>query len=218
MNENLEVTEYFQTPIYVVELPEWVASLNKEANVFIEKSKKDSKSFIKQRNKVFGKDLKDFGISYNSSSLINELKFKKFKSYIENRSIEILDHMGYCLKNHGLKWTELWVQEFSKTGGGNHEGHVHQNNHISGFYFLKCSEKTSYPIFYDPRQGKNILQLPIKKETELNIATEMVNYKIKPGTLIIFPSYLPHQFVIDHGIDPFRFIHFNMQAISKDVL
>ena len=98
------------------------------------------------------------------------------------------------------------------------KNNIHFNSHLSGFYFLKCSEKTSYPIFYDPRQGKNILQLPIKKETELNIATEMVNYKIKPGTLIIFPSYLPHQFVIDHGIDPFRFIHFNMQAISKDVL
>jgi hypothetical protein len=95
MNENLEVTEYFGTPIYVVELPEWVSSLNKETNTFIEKSKKDSKRFIKQRNKQFGKDLKDFGISYNSSSLINEFNFKKFKSYIENRSMEILDHMGY---------------------------------------------------------------------------------------------------------------------------
>jgi uncharacterized protein (TIGR02466 family) len=217
MNENLEVTEYFGTPIYVVELPEWVSSLNKETNTFIEKSKKDSKRFIKQRNKQFGKDLKDFGISYNSSSLINEFNFKKFKSYIENRSMEILDHMGYYLKNHNLKWTELWVQEFAKIGGGNHEGHIHQNNHISGFYFLKCSERTSFPIFHDPRPAKVMSQLPLKNTSEVTVGSQMIIIKpILPGTLIMFPSFLEHQFSVDYGIDPFRFIHFNLQVIKNE--
>jgi len=217
MNENLEFKEYFGTPIYVGELPEWVTSLNKETDHFINVSKKQSKLYIKNRNKQFNKDLKDFGMSYHSSSLINIPKFNDFKIYIENRSKEILDHMGYDLKEYQLKWTELWVQEFAKAGGGNHEGHVHQNNHISGFYFLKCSEKTSFPIFHDPRPAKIMSQLPVKNESEVTFGSPMIIIKpIIPGTLIMFPSFLEHQFSIDYGIDPYRFIHFNIQFIKNE--
>ena len=29
------------------------------------------------------------------------------------------------------------------------------------------------------------------------------------------PSYMPHQYMVDMGVEPFRFIHFNCQAIMK---
>jgi len=38
-----------------------------------------------------------------------------------------------------------------------------------------------------------------------------------PGTLIIFPGYLEHEFVVDHGVKPFRFIHWNIQAVPKEM-
>ena len=38
--------------------------------------------------------------------------------------------------------------------------------------------------------------------------------------MIIFPGYVPHQFAIDPGLEPFRFIHWNIKvvetAISKE--
>ena len=38
--------------------------------------------------------------------------------------------------------------------------------------------------------------------------------------MIIFPGYVPHEFAVDAGIEPFRFIHFNIKvvetAISKE--
>jgi hypothetical protein len=47
-----------------------------------------------------------------------------------------------------------------------------------------------------------------------------VHYKPKPGTMIIFPGYVPHEFAVDAGIEPFRFIHWNIKvvetAISKE--
>ena len=46
---------------------------------------------------------------------------------------------------------------------------------------------------------------------------EQFHLKPKPGTLIIFPGYLEHEFSIDHGIDPFRFIHWNIQAVPKGI-
>ena len=136
---------------------------------------------------------------------------------IEKRSLEILDHIGYDLKNYRLDWTEFWVQEFSKKGGGHHEGHIHYNNHISGFYFLKCSDKTSYPIFHEPRTGARSTKLKLKNNKGIFHGTELVHFKVQPGTLIIFPGYLEHEYAVDYGIEPFRFIHWNIQAVPKEM-
>ena len=38
------------------------------------------------------------------------------------------------------------------------------------------------------------------------------------GTFMFFNSYLEHEFSVDHGLEPFRFIHFNLQAIPKQLI
>jgi hypothetical protein len=111
----------------------------------------------------------------------------------------------------------MWAQEFAKNGGGHHDTHVHYNNHVSGFYFLKCSDKTSYPIFHDPRQGAVMTKLPLKDPQTISPGLEAVNFKVTPGTMIFFNSYMPHQYAVDHGKEPFRFIHWNIQAIPNVV-
>ena len=108
-------------------------------------------------------------------------------------------------------------QEFASQGGGHHDTHIHWNNHISGFYFLKCSDKTSAPMFHDPRAGKMMTQLPEKDKNIVTLATEKVLLKPVPGTMMFFNSFLPHQFIVDNGVEPFRFIHFNLQAIPKNI-
>ena len=89
---------------------------------------------------------------------------------------------------------------------------------LIGFYFLKASERTSGPIFQDPRYGALMNGLPRKDKKNVN---EESNYEVffqpAPGKLMFFPSYLPHMFSVDSGIDPFRFIHFNIRAIPAGV-
>jgi uncharacterized protein (TIGR02466 family) len=114
-------------------------------------------------------------------------------------------------------FTEFWVQEFSKNGGGHHDTHVHWDNHISGFYFLKCSKYTSNPVMHDPRSGAMMTKLPQKDVDKVSPMSDMIHYKPMPGTLIFFPAYVPHQFTVDDGIDDFRFIHFNLQAVRKEM-
>ena len=46
---------------------------------------------------------------------------------------------------------------------------------------------------------------------------EQFHLKPKPGTLIIFPGYLEHEYAVDFGIEPFRFIHWNIQAVPKEM-
>ena len=40
--------------------------------------------------------------------------------------------------------------------GGHHRIHIHENSHVSGFYFLQ-NENSSYPLFHDPRPGSCII-------------------------------------------------------------
>ena len=209
--------EYFKCPIWFADEPKFVKSLNKSSDKYIKQSQKNLKKEIDKRNKKLG-DKGDMGYVFHSTSLIDDPKFKELQNYIGATSHNLLDEMGFDLTNYQIFITEMWVQEFAKKGGGHHTLHTHWNGHISGFYFLKASEKTSMPLFEDPRAGNVMNLLPEKDKTKITYASSQISFKVKPGRMIFFPSYMPHQYIVDMGYEPFRFIHWNCQAIPKGVL
>ena len=199
---------YFWTPIWTEHRLEYVKSLNKASDKYIKKARKKNKDYIKQ----FG----DFGTSHHSTPLTQDNDFLDFRNYIGQKSWEFLDQMGYDMNLYTTLFSEMWVQEFSKKGGGFHSAHIHFNQHVSGFYFLKCSDKTSHPILHDPKTGARATKLTMKASVNSILpGTDTIHIKPTPGTLIIFPGYLEHEFSVDHGLEPFRFIHWNIQAVPK---
>ena len=215
--KKLQLEQYFATPLWFADEPSFVDSLNKASDKYIEEAKKRLKPIIDKRNKKFG-NKGDMGNVFHSTSLVNVPDFLELQNYVGATSYNLLGEMGFDLTNFRVYTTELWVQEFAKKGAGHHSLHTHWNGHMSGFYFLKCSDKTSLPIFEDPRPGNLMNLLPEKDKTKITYASSQINYKIKPGRIIFFPSYLPHQYVVDMGYDAFRFIHFNCQAIPNGVI
>ena len=213
----LNLEEFFKCPIWFTDAPEFVKDLNKASDKYIEDSKKNLKKDIDKRNKELG-DKGDMGHVFHSTSLIGDPNFLQLQNYIGATSYNLLGEMGFDLSGFEVFTTELWVQEFAKKGGGHHALHTHWNGHISGFYFLKASEKTSRPLFEDPRAGNMMNLLPEKDKTKVTHASSQINYSVKPGRIIFFPSYMPHLYTVDMGYEPFRFIHFNCQAIPKGVL
>ena len=209
--------DHFKCPIWFADAPEFVDKLDKASDSYIKDAKTNLKKDIDKRNKNLG-NKGDMGHVFHSTTLIGNPNFKELQDYIGATSHNLLEEMGFTLKEHQVFITELWVQEFAKQGGGHHTLHTHWNGHISGFYFLKCSEKTSMPLFEDPRPGNLMNLLPEKDKTKITYASTQVHYKVQPGRIIFFPSYLPHQYIVDMGYEPFRFIHFNCQAIPKVVL
>jgi len=206
------INEYFKTPIWSEQKPEFIKSLTKASNKYIKAAKNslEARAHIKQ----FG----DFGRSYHSTPLTVDNDFRDFTDYIGNKSWEYLDHQGYDMSQYVTIFSEMWVQEFAKKGGGHHSAHVHWNQHVSGFYFLKASEKTSRPIFHEPRTGARSTKLKMKPQIkEILNGNELIHFKPQPGTLLIFPGYLEHEFSVDYGIEPFRFIHWNIQALPKQM-
>ena len=215
--QKLNLEEYFKCPIWWADQPKFVNKLNKASDSYIKASQKNLKKDIDKRNKKFG-NKGDMGHVFHSTSLIGDPKFKDLQDYIGATAHNLLDEMGFDLTKYSLFTTEMWVQEFAQKGGGHHTLHTHWNGHISGFYFLKASETTSMPVFDDPRPGNVMNLLPEKDKSKITYATSQVHYKAKPGRLMFFPSYMPHQYIVDMGYEPFRFIHFNCQAIPKGVL
>ena len=205
------INEYFKTPIWIEQKPEFVKSINQATNPYIKKARnnKEAKAWIKTHG--------DFGRSYHSTPLTHDNNCLDLRNYIGQQSWQFLDWQGFDMSKYQTIFSEMWVQEFAKKGGGHHAAHHHWNQHVSGFYFLKASDKTSMPIFYDPRQGARMTKLHQKKPSTITHASEQMHYKVKPGTLIIFPGYMLHEFSVDHGKEPFRFIHWNITAIPKEM-
>ena len=213
---------HFGTPVYRIEKPEWLAKSIKATDKYIKTAEKNLQPEMKRRKKFLGnKDylkVKDHGMSYHSTPLNGDPNLKEIETYIGHTAWNLLDEWGYDMSLYTMFFTEFWVQEFAKQGGGHHSTHVHWDNHISGFYFLKCNDKTSYPIFHDPRAGAMMTKLPHKDKSKVSPMIDQVFYKPRPGTLIFFPGYVPHEFAVDMGVEPFRFIHFNLQAVRNIIV
>ncbi len=202
------INNYFPTTIWSESKPEFVKSLNKASDKFIKEAKKRNKDHIKK----YG----DFGTSYHSPPITLDNDFLDLRSYVGQKSWDFLDWCGFDMSKYQTMFHEMWVQEFAKKGGGHHSAHIHWNQHVSGFYFLKASDRTSMPVFHEPRTGARATKL-LTKSKDLSHGSELVHVKVQPGTLIIFPGYLEHEFSVDHGKDPFRFIHWNITAIPKEM-
>ena len=195
MNRDL----HFASPIYTEYKPEWVDKLNILCDDYINTPK-------------------NIGDSFCSTSLIDDENFNEFHGYIAEKSKWVLDDIGYDLSDYGIVYNESWVQEFSLEGGGNHLYHTHSNSHISAFYFLHCTVNTSKPAFQDPRTSHLANKLPLKNKNSTDIGQTTIHYPTKPGTLLLFPSYLSHGYTIDWSKEKFRFIHVNLQAIENRFL
>ena len=204
--------QFFATPFWATEKPEWVEHLNKISQSYLDETHEKHKEGIEKNGGS------DFGRVYHSNALQNESEFLDFGKYITNTGFSLLETWGVDMSNFDLGIHSMWVQEFAKDGGGHHTLHTHWNGHMSGFYFLKASDKTSMPMFEDPRPGNVMNLLPELDKTKITYASSAVHYKVQPGRMIFFPSYMPHQYIVDLGIEPFRFIHWNCQAIPKGVL
>ena len=181
--QSLAREDHFKCPIWYADEPGFVKSLNKASDPYIKQAKLNLEPEIKKRNKKFG-NKGDMGQVFHSTTLIGDPAFTGLENYIGATAHNLLIEMGFDLSNFQLFVTELWVQEFASLGGGYHSPHIHWNGHISGFYFLKCSDKTSFPIFHDPRPGRMMNLLPEKNIDKLSQASSSLNFKPKPGSFV----------------------------------
>jgi len=81
------IHNYFSTPVWSEQKPEFVKSLNKASNKYIREARNQNKAHIKKYS--------DFGLSHHSTPLTADNNFIDFRNYIGQKSWEFLDHITY---------------------------------------------------------------------------------------------------------------------------
>lgn len=142
-----------------------------------------------------------------SNSLINNSIFKDLSNYLLLSSVEILKKQGYNTDKYDFYLSSLWAQQIKK--GGSTNVHVHKNSQICGWVFLEVPQDGAYPIYFDCRINKNMVELDFDQGEEITNATNLINFNsVVPGTILFGNSWMQHQLVSGVSELPTKCIHF----------
>jgi uncharacterized protein (TIGR02466 family) len=195
-NIQLQVAYHFPCPIYVIERPDFLNSVNQISEEALNKQRKQNDS-----NEIY-----PFIMSENYYA---DERIKDFSEFVGSTAWNILNQQGYAMQNFNTTFLEMWTQEHHKHSCM--DQHVHgYGSQIVGFYFLETPENCSRIVFHDPRTGKVQIDLPEQDMTIATSASKMINFEPKPGMMIFANSWLAHSFTRHLSDKPIKFVHFNL--------
>ena len=197
----MDTWEYFSTPVYIDKLEEYHSDAERITNKHLDSVKETL-------------TLDTIYPNWQTNNFIDDEHLVNLRTEIIKRCSFILDDQGYDISNYELFFTEFWAQEHL-TGSG-HERHVHGDNVLTGFYFIKCPANGCRLVIYEPRPAKEFsTYLPEKNNSVASHASQIINFTPEIGQLTIFNAFIPHSFTRNESEDSSIFIHFNVGARYK---
>jgi uncharacterized protein (TIGR02466 family) len=200
-NTQLGVAYHFPCPIYIIERPDFLKTVNQVSEELLSESRKTQ-------------TLNELYPVYMSGNYYGDPRIVKFSEFVGATAWNILNEQGYAMQDKAVQFTEMWTQEHHKHSAM--DAHVHGfGSQIVGFYFLETPEECSRVVFHDPRAAKVQIDLP---EQNINMATpasKMINFEPKPGMMIFANAWLAHSFTRHAADKPIKFVHFNLTVIPQ---
>lgn len=195
----LEVHNYFVTPIYAIQRPEFLDPVRKVVD------------------RVMGptdrKQLHQLYPMRTSPSLTGESEIQDFIDFIGSSAAQILASQGVDMTLYSVAYHEMWCQEHHRHSAMDYHAHSH-GSQIVGFYFLDVPKDSGGLCFHDPRAGKQQTTLKEVNPAIPTISSNMINIDAREGLMIFTNSWLPHSVGRHGGSKPLRFIHFNLGVTS----
>jgi uncharacterized protein (TIGR02466 family) len=180
--------EYFPSCVYREEHPDWVGFTSQVAQKYYNAAPSN-------------------GVFDQTGYMANDPDLKFLVDYLLLASDTILREQGYDMDKYELYLSGLWGQDVKCTGGTN--VHVHKNSQICGWFFLETPENGSYPVYYDPRMNKQMIELDYVQGPELTNASGYLHFNnVKPGTILFANSWMQHQLTPNASKEETRSIHF----------
>lgn len=169
----LSAFEYFPTIVYRDERPEWVES-----------SLSASKRYFDAYQGT--------GFLCQTDHMGNDHEFQFLVNYLLYSARSVLGQQGYAIDRYDLYVSGLWGQEVKGVGGT--DVHVHKNSQICGWYFLEVSQGGAYPMYYDTRMNKQMIELDTAPSSVVLNATPTVHFNnVAPGTVLFSNSWMQHR-------------------------
>ena len=192
---------FFSTPIWINQIANY-ESINTELKNYIYNEREKNPEGAKKSN-VNGWHSEEF-----------DLKNENLKNFIEEISKNIgsaIKDMGWDLETQVVKITSMWSIINNKDAFN--EKHHHGNSALSAAYYVKAEENAGDIVFFDPRQA-NVFHHPISNKVN-NINAQVQSVTPKPGTLVLFPSYLEHKVNTNLSNEDRIVISFNVSLMRK---
>ena len=155
-----------------------------------------------------------------------KFKFKKVKS-TNNTSIRIIKETKnifakaitqfaetiYVKKPFTINFDHPWLNvnrenHFNKT-------HTHAGSDLSIVFYCEVPTNSGGIVFETPVLHQRTTMIWYEKHDMWN--SEYIQFAPKKYDLIIFPSYLPHEYVMSRGGN-FKFIHWNLMALPRNIV
>jgi len=201
---NLEELHFFSTPVYAIEIPEFLDSVRQVA----------SDPLYHQHNLVDAD-----GSLKMSSTFFDDERIKDFSINVIQTSWDILKRQGYMMSNYQTIFESMWLQTHDKHSYM--PQHTHANgNQIVGFYFTELPKDGCKLIFHDPRIAKTQIDLDEADPSQITVATKLVTMQPKEGTLVLTNAWLAHSFSANLSDENVKFVHINIgtQRIANNQL
>jgi len=133
------------------------------------------------------------GASWQSGYSLHRLdEFSDLVECIQATTQEVLSFLK--IGSQAFEITGCWANVHGR--GASHGVHSHPNNFLSGVYYVQTQEGADTINFHDPRVQTAIIRPPVTQLTADN--TDQVVVRVRNGTLLLFPAWLPH------SVDPNR--------------
>jgi uncharacterized protein (TIGR02466 family) len=132
---------------------------------------------------------------YTSYASLDDLpkrapEFAALKTDLDRHIRLFVQSLDYDLRGKRLALDSLWVNVMES--GGVHGGHIHPHSVISGTYYVTIPKGASAIKFEDPRLPL-MMAAPARKETARAANKTFVSVAPKPGTLLLWESWLRHE-------------------------
>ena len=97
--------------------------------------------------------------------------------------------LEFDLDGRRLALDSLWINVMDR--GGAHAGHIHPHSAISGTYYVALPRGASAIRFEDPRLAM-MMSAPPRREKAARANRTFVTIAPKPGTVLLWESFLRH--------------------------
>ena len=192
---------FFSTPIWINQINNH-ERINTELKNYIYKQKEKNPEGNKKSN-VNGWHSDDFDLK-------NE-NLKNFISEISKNLGTAMNDMSWDLDSQLVKITSMWAIINRKDAFN--EKHHHGSSALSAAYYLKAEKNAGDIVLFDPRQA-NVFHHPFSKEVN-DINAQVQSITPRPGTLVLFPSYLEHKVNPNLSNEERIVISFNVSLLRK---
>jgi len=195
MNQDVLTTEfYFASGVYITNCPQFLD---------------DCKTVLDKR--LEGKEEVNEIYPVCQTDWMFDESLVPMLDYIAKTGWNVLESQGYDMKYYNTNITDFWGQKLMKHG--QQVEHVHGGSaQLVGFYFVEVPENSTRPFISDPRPAKVQINLPERDMTQATLGSQKINFKVKPGDLLITNAWLPHGFLPNGSDEPFKFVHFIISA------